>query len=63
MTEFMYQAQYTVPLIIVPSFLLASISETVAESQEGTQENLQQIFVFIHPSVLLNSTRNQFLNN
>lgn len=67
MTEFMYQTQYSAPLIFVPCFLLfspiASIPETVAESEEDTQEKLRQIFVFIHPSILLHSSENLFLNN
>lgn len=63
----MYQPQYTVPLTFLPSFLLfspiASIPETDAESEEGTEEKLRKIFGFIHPSVPLHSTKNLFLNN
>lgn len=46
MTEFMYQTLYHVQLVFVPSFVLFSpivpIPETVAESEECTQEKLRQ---------------------
>lgn len=51
MTEFMYQTQYSVPLIFVPCFPLfspiASIPETVAESEEDTQEKLKTDYLFL----------------